>query len=62
MTRLWIVGAGVLTLLAGAMALAQDAEPILKKEARLTQNNPKDKVRTESFAKRYPLRLEAGKA
>ncbi len=39
-----------------------ETKPILTKEDKLSEDDPKDKVLRRSFAKRYPVKLEAGKA
>ncbi len=45
-----------------AAAWADDAKPILKKEDKLTQDDPKDKVLRDSYSKAYTIKFEEGKS
>lgn len=64
MRKLWLTSlltACAVLLAATSSARADDAEPVLKKQDKLTPEDPKDEVMKNSYTKTYTVKLEAGK-
>jgi AhpC/TSA family len=64
MGKLWLTSlltAGAVLLAATSAARADDAPAVLKKEDKLTPEDPKDEVMKNSYAKTYTVKFDAGK-
>src|SRR5258708_2808337 len=64
MRKLWLTSlltACAVLLAATSSARADDTEPVLKKQDKLTPEDPKDEVMKNSYAKTYTVKFEAGK-